>query len=251
MSKLTDFVANVKAGVAKPQYFTVQLKLPSDLNTSFGQHMPKVILFCDQAQIPGLSFSTAQVRSYGEFKEVPYEKLFEQVTLSFYVDSDMIVRKLFDNWVGLIQNPVTREFNYPKYYLSDSIDIIVSDVENQDRYMVKLHRVYPKAVSPIQLDYSSKDVMKLQVTLSYQYATTEMLAKYTKEGDNPLTAISSQMPSYAYGFDPVAAIPVDYFNDFSKFQNAYQNADFSYGGVRNLASQENIGEITGFGNIFI
>lgn len=251
MSKLIDFVSNVKAGVAKPQYFTVQLKLPADLDGAFRQHMPKVILFCDQAQIPGLSFSTAQVRSYGEFKEVPYEKLFEQVNLSFYVDSDMIVRKLFDNWVGLIQNPVTREFNYPKYYISDTVDIIVSDVENQDRYKVTLHKVYPKAVSPIQLDYSAKDVMKLQVTLSYQYATSEALAKYTKEGDNPLTSLANEMPNYGYGFNPISAIPVDYFNDFSKFQETYRNADFSYGGVRNALSQENIGEITGFGNIFI
>ena len=251
MSTLTDFVANVKAGVAKPQYFSVQLTLPQDLNGAFSQHMPKIILFCDQAQIPGISFSTAQVRSYGEFKEVPYEKLFEQVNLSFYVDSDMIVRKLFDSWVGLIQNPVTREFNYPRYYISDKIDIMVNDVNSQDRYKVTLHRAYPKAVSAIQLDYAAKDVMKLQVTLSYQYATTETLGKYNSEGDNPLTALSAQMPNYEYGFGSAMAIPVDYFNDFSKFQQAYQNVDFSYGGVRNVLSQENVGEITGFGNIFI
>lgn len=251
MTTLTDFISNVKAGVAKPQYFTVQLTLPQDLNGSFSQHMPKIILFCDQAQIPGLSFSTSQVRSYGEYKEVPYEKLFEQVNLSFYVDSDMIVRKLFDSWVGLIQNPTTREFNYPKYYISNKIEIIVNDVNSDDRYKVTLHRAYPKAVSAIQLDYAAKDVMKLQVTLSYQYCTTETLAKYTAEGDNPLTALATQMPNYAYGFAAQQAIPVDYFNDFSRFQQAYQNVDFSYGGVRNLASQENIGEITGFGNIFI
>lgn len=251
MTTLTDFISSVKAGVAKPQYFATQLTLPSDLDGAFRQHMPKIILFCDQAQIPGISFSTAQVRSYGEFKEVPYEKLFEQVTLSFYIDSDMIVRKLFDSWVGLIQNPTTREFNYPKYYISDKIDIIVNDAQSQDRYKVTLHRAYPKAISPIQLDYAAKDVMKMQVTLSYQYCTTETLAKYTVEGDNPLTALTTQMPNYAYGFESLTAIPVDYFNDFSRFQQEYQNADFSYGGVRNALSQENIGEITGFGNIFI
>lgn len=253
-TKLTEFIAEVKGGVAKTNFFAVNLTLPELLHSiePIKSKMNRVMLFCDQAQLPGLSFSTSQVRSYGEYKEVPYEKLFESVTLSFYVDADMTVKKLFDEWVGLIQDPTTRQFNYPKYYLTDKIDIIVTDAQDQQRYMVTLHRAYPKAISPVQLDYATKDVMKLQVTLSYQYATMTQLAGGIKENSTDLmNNITSQMPNFDYGFGSLTTIPTSYFNDFNKFQQAYQNVDFSFDGAKTVLSADNIGEFTGFGGIFI
>lgn len=251
-SKLNQFISEVKNGMAKTQFFTTQLTLPSALTKlePIRSNMNKIILFCDQAQLPGLSFSTAQVRSYGEFKEVPYEKLFEPVTLSFYVDADMVVKKLFDEWMGLVQNPNTRDFNWPNTYLTDSIDIIVSDAKDQDRYKVTLRKAYPKAVAPVQLDYAGKDVMKLSVTFSYQYATMVQLAATNLSGDNAITAIANQMPNYNYGFAGLTEIPMNYFNDFTGFQDSYQYADLT-SGVKSLTTFENVGEITGFGGIFV
>lgn len=250
MTKLNEFIGNIKSGVAKSQYFTVQLTLPSALDRVFKDSARKVTLFCDQTQMPGLSFSTSQVRSYGEFKEVPYEKLYEPVTMSFYVDVDMTVRKLFDAWMELIQSPDTRDFNWPKQYMTDTINIYVEDMNDNRKYCVTLNKAYPKAVAPIQLDYASKDVMKLSVTFTYQYATTQLLASQQMPTDN-ITSLTQQMPNYNYGYSAVTEVPLNYFTDFSGFQNAYQLADFSTGGVKSLTTVENIGEITGFGGIFV
>lgn len=246
---LNDFIAKVKSGMAKQTHFTVALTLPSALSNMGGikENMDKVILFCDQAQLPGISFSTNQVRSYGEFKEVPYEKLFEPVTLSFYVDRDMIVKRLFDEWMGLVQSPSTRDFRWPNQYITNKIDVIVMDTENRNRYVVSLYNAYPKAVSPIQLDYASKDVMKLQVTLTYQYTECTQLGAPTGVNSGDLT-LTSQMPAYNYGYGSLTEIPANYFNNFAGFQ---QDAfDFSFTGAKSYASLENIGELTGFGGIF-
>ena len=253
-TKLTQFISEVKGGVAKTNFFVVNLTIPESIHViePIKSKMNRIMLFCDQAQIPGLSFSTAQVRSFGEYKEVPYEKLYEPVTLSFYVDADMTVKKLFDEWVALIQDPTTRLFNYPKYYLTDKIDIIVNDAQDQNRYMVTLHKAYPKALAPIQLDYSQKDVIKLQVTLAYQYATTTQLAGGVQAASNDLmNSVTSQMPGYNYGYSAMTSIPTNYFNDFSRFQQAYQNVDFAFDGARTVMSADNIGEFTGFGGIFV
>lgn len=253
MTKLNDFIAQIKAGVAKQTHFTVQLTLPESIANLGGikENISKIILFCDQAQLPGISFSSAQVRSYGEFKEVPYEKLYEPINLSFYVDKDLQVKKLFDTWVELIQSPNTRDFNWPKNYLTNKIDIIVQDTENNNRYKVSLYNVYPKAVAPIQLDYSGKDVMKLQVTLSYQYALSTQLGVSAGVSQDQEFGLNPQMPSYNYGWETLTEVPKNYFDDFAGFQQSTANWDFSFEGAKSYTSLENIGEVTGFGGIFV
>jgi len=249
MSTLNDFISQVKQGMAKPSHFLVQLNLPPALTNIQSVNMQKVILFCDQAQLPGISFGTNPVRSYGEVREVPYEKLYEGVNLSFYVDADMTVKLLFDEWIALIQNPITRDFNFPQRYLTDTIQIIVKNSQGESVYLCTLHECYPKAVAPIQLDYSAKDVMKMNVSITYKYATTRQLAKTTSLNTEN-SQIDSIMEEYNYGFESLAQIPNNYFNDFSGFQDQFKDFDLSFGDAKSIGSFEYIGVKTVFGGLF-
>lgn len=245
---LNEFISEVKRGVAKTNHFFVELTLPQSLmNTSeIRDNSKKIALFCDQAQIPGVSFATNAVRSFGESKEVPYEKLFEPIQLSFYVDDDFIVKKLFDNWMHLIQDTNTRTFRYPDQYIASSINILVINPSEKERYLVTLHNVYPKTVAPIQLDYASRDLMKLNVTLVYQYSTMSALIPASPDSDTP-GLYESAMGKFAYGFEEIVEVPINFLNDFNSYQQKY--TDFT-SGVKSVFSLENIGEITGFGGIF-
>lgn len=249
MSSLNDFISQVKQGMAKPNHFLVQLNLPPSLTNVQSIDMQKVILFCDQAQLPGVSFGTNPVRSYGEVREVPYEKLYEGVNLSFYVDANMTVKLLFDEWMALIQNPTTRDFNFAQKYMTDTINIIVENSQGESVYMCTLHECYPKAVAPIQLDYSAKDVMKMNVSMTYKYATTKQLSRKTTV-DNVNSQIDTIMEEYNYGFESLAEIPNNYFNDFSGFQDQFKDFDLSFGDAKSISSFENIGIKTGFGGLF-
>lgn len=249
MSTLNDFISQVKQGMAKPNHFVVQLNLPSALTNIQSVNMDKVILFCDQAQLPGISFGTTPVRSYGEVREVPYEKLYEGVNLSFYVDANMTVKSLFDDWIALIQNPITRDFNFPTTYVTDTIKIIVENSQGESVYLCTLHECYPKAVAPIQLDYSAKDVMKMNVSMTYKYATTAQLSKTTSV-DIGNSQIGNFMEQFNYGFESLAEIPNNYFNDFSGFQDQFKDFDLSFGDAKSVSSFENIGVKTGFGGLF-
>lgn len=246
---LNTFISNVKSGLARNNHFLVQLALPSKIATSdpTKSNLNKILLFCDQAQLPGISYGTNQVRTYGEFRETPYEKLYEPVTLSFYVDKDLYVKKMFEEWINLIQNRETRDFEYPVNYMTD-VEIFVLDVEDNQKYLVKLKNAYPKAISAIQLDYASKDVMKLQVTMTYKYYEDKL---YTASSDRDKTDVISktrtQLAGFDYGFSAFE-IPGNYFNDFMGFQNQF--SDFSLEGARALNAVENIGERIGLGNIF-
>ena len=47
--------------------------------------------------------------------------------------------------------------------------VYVYDKDDNEQYHVKLFECYPKSVSPIQMDYGSKDIMKVQVSFNYRY----------------------------------------------------------------------------------
>lgn len=248
MTTLNNFIAEVRNGLAKPNYFTVEIAFP--FRTSSATRS-KMVLFCDQAALPGVSFGTNPVRSYGEFKEVPYEKIYEPISLSFYVDAKMTVKSVFDAWAELIQNVSTRDFNWPEEYTAPTIKIIVENSQGDKAYMVTLYNCYPKSIGAIQLDYAAKDVMKLPIGITYQYATTEEM-DYPSSVQDFTDSSGKSMEEFNYGFENTARIPANYINDFMSFQDtAIDFSDFTVGGVKSIDSFEDIGVQTGFGGIFI
>ena len=165
---LKDFISEVKRGaIARNNRYAVIFTPPKRVNPDA---LRKVLLFCDQIQLPGVNYSTVQNRTFGEFRETPYEKLYDNLNMSFYVDNDMKVKSLFDDWIGSIQDPITRTFSYYEQYISE-MKIEVQDLQNKTRYEMTLYECYPKNIGSIQLDYANKDLMKLQVTMQYKYWT--------------------------------------------------------------------------------
>jgi hypothetical protein len=165
---LKDFISEIKRGsLARNNRYAVIFTPPSRINPGA---LRKVLLFCDQIQLPGVNYSTVQNRTFGEFRETPYEKLYDNLSMSFYVDNDMKVKALFDDWIGSIQDPKTRTFSYYNDYISE-MKIEVQDLQNKTRYEMTLYECYPKNISSIQMDYSNKDFMKMQVTMQYKYWT--------------------------------------------------------------------------------
>ena len=172
---LNDFIAQVKTGsIARNNRYTVMFGPPKELAAE-QRLLESVLLFCDQVQLPGVNFSTVQNRTFGEFREVPYEKLFDNISMSFYVDQSMQVKTLFDNWINTIQDQSTRTFGYYNDYITN-MEIEVQDTQDKTRYQVTLWECYPKTIGSIQLDYANKDIMKLQVTMQYKYWTASSVS---------------------------------------------------------------------------
>ena len=174
MSTLNDFIASVKSdALLIANRFSVRFSLPPTLFASksgynWTGHLPTVLLYCDSVSLPGMSISTQQARTYGEVREMPYERLFENVNLTFYIDGSMDSKSLFDTWINSIQDPVSRQFNFYNEYVTD-MEIFVHDKDDEEVYRVKLFECYPKSIGSIQMDYGAKDIMKLQVSMNYRY----------------------------------------------------------------------------------
>jgi hypothetical protein len=183
---LKDFISEVKRGsLARNNRYAVMFTPPNQINPAALQ---KVLLFCDQIQLPGVNYSTVQNRSFGELREVPYDKLYDNLTMSFYVDTDMKVKTLFDDWISSIQDPTTRTFSYYNDYVS-TMTIEVQDLQNKTRYEMTLSECYPKNIGSIQLDYGNKDFMKMQVTMQYKYWSATPISPLAEGQKIPTTMI--------------------------------------------------------------
>ena len=231
--KISDIVGQISNGLAKSNRFTVNLTPPSivsyymsgqgagstdyiantsNLNfTSAGYRgLQKLLLLCDSAQLPGVNLNTAPTRTFGEVREIPYEVDYEPITLTFYVDADMNVKKLFDTWMLSTQVGDSRNFSYYDSYTT-KLSIYVQDMQENNRYIVDLYEVYPKTVGPVQVDFSNKDVMKLQVTMMYKYWRSSQVA-YVVQDAQP-------KPEF---FDYTTNVDLEqYNNNFISFQQKY------------------------------
>lgn len=180
-SKLKEFIANVKTGgLMRTSRYSVLMSKPASMGKSGISDVRKLLLFCSDIQLPGLNIITTQNRTFGELREIPYDKSYDNVNMTFYVDQNMDIKEYFDIWVNSIQNPVTKTFEYYKNYIT-KIEIYVEDARDDSRYLVTLNEAYPKTLSPIQLGYDNKEVMKLQVSMNYKNWSYRKLAASTKK----------------------------------------------------------------------
>lgn len=211
--KISEFKSSLSGGIAKPNRYTIVLTPPlavrSQLSSGGGSgSMQKILMYCDSTQLPGVNLNTNQTRTFGEVREMPYEINYEPITLSFYVDVGMNVKKLFDNWVMYTNVDETRKFRYYNDYISD-MDIYVQDNAEKDRYLIKFYEAYPKTVSAITMDYASRDFMKLQVTMMFKYWRS-----YQVDSPQPASIGAKLFPDVNLS---------DYLNDFTTFQDSFNN----------------------------
>lgn len=225
MAKLNDFIAQVKKeGLMRTNRYIVLMTMPTGMRSSVS--MRKVLLLCDSINVPGVTISTTAARTYGEIREMPYEKIFAPANMSFYVDNKMEVKKIFDEWQAIIQDPETRNHGYYKDYTTD-IKITILDSYDNARYQVTLFDAYLKDLGSIQMSNESREVMKLNVTMQYKYWKSEEANASVTHPDN------RGFFEKAFG-SLFGDTKTGYFTDFNKFQKEYNQISPSLGGL-NLA----------------
>ena len=166
---LSEFITEVKTrGLANPNKFMVTISQPKGISFNNANDSLRLMrLFCDQTQLPDQNISTAQLRTYGEVREMPYENLYGNVNFGFYCDSNFIVKEFFDNWIQSISDPNTRHWNYYDNYIAPTIDIMMLNNEGRSVYLVSLYECYPKQMQAVTLDYAAQETLKVNISMIY------------------------------------------------------------------------------------
>lgn len=171
MAEIDQFISVVrKEGLARNNRFVVYITPPSSLLGA----MPDVKLrfLCDTATIPGMNFLSNPVTTYGEQREVVYNRSFEPINLEFMLDQSMEIKRFFDDWQAKIVDPISRTVSYYQDYIG-IIEIYQLDYSDKEqwRYAARIHEAFPKSVAAISYTAGGKDVSKLSVSIEYKYWT--------------------------------------------------------------------------------
>jgi len=185
------FIANVKTrGLARANRFSVDIGFPAGITSPYTRVLSS--LFCEVAGLPGYNLATQPHRMVGESREVPYEPMYDPISLTFYMDSGYEIKDAFETWMSYIIDPITKAHGYYNKYATQ----IIITPENVDRsvpYQVMLFEAYPKSMQTIMLDQGNKEVMRLTIGLSYKYWRSNVLGSTRSYGTSaPLNSSSTQ-----------------------------------------------------------
>jgi len=141
-------------------------------------------MYCNEAVLPGNSFATTEMNSDlpGVSQKFPYRKIYNDLQLTFYVDSSYNVIKFFESWMSYIASPYgygkainedsgqngSFRFNYPENY---KCNLYVakfnkgSSLNNKIAY--RFINAFPIDITSMPISYDSSDVLKCSVSFSY------------------------------------------------------------------------------------
>jgi hypothetical protein len=164
-STLSEFIAKIRSeGLLLGSHFYVIMTPPFYTENNGGE----IMMMCDSINVPGKTIATQDIRMYGETREIPYMPIYPTLEASFIVDRRLRVKQFFEDWMNSVINNNTRELAYRNFYSTD-IEIIVTDKNSVPVHKIKAYDVFPKNMTDMQLDYASKEVLRLRVTFSMRY----------------------------------------------------------------------------------
>tara|TARA_R110000868_G_scaffold371406_1_gene634967 strand:- start:99 stop:845 length:747 start_codon:yes stop_codon:yes gene_type:complete len=205
------FLSNIKAkdGLAKPSRFEVILPIPAYVGKYVGTSLLQSILNfpnsiftdvsdaisvavggegnsstssnpsisrylalqCETAELPGKALNTQDVKIYGPTFKVPFQTVFQDISLTFLCTNDFYERKLFERWIESIHPSDTYNFRYPKDqstgYMAN-IKIIQYDEFIKQIFAVELVDAFPTSIAAQPLSWSEEGFHRLTITFAYQ-----------------------------------------------------------------------------------
>ena len=167
---LENFRAEVlNRGLAKANRFEVIIVPPKCVASAGDVRL--ISMMAENCQLPTTRIITAQQRIFGPPTNHPQSAEYggDNMTVQFYLDREMTVKRFFDVWVDGIVDRTRNTVYYQDNYLSQGMTI--SQLDEQDRavYGVKFMDLFPIAVNPVQLDHNQANtVSRLTVTFAYR-----------------------------------------------------------------------------------
>lgn len=171
MSMLEEFISHIKTvGLARSNRYIVEISTPNVLlgNQEAMHTLKEIPIICDAVSLPSMNIDSQPHRIFGESREMPYGVSYQPINLSFHVDAEFKVKKLFDDWMDGIIDPVSRSIAYYTDYLSRITLTMIDIQEDKEKYKIELIEAWPKATGDIYLSSESREIMKLPVIFQYK-----------------------------------------------------------------------------------
>jgi len=143
-------------------------------------------LMCDATSLPGSNFRTMQnMDRRGVVEDIPYMRDYGDINFSFYVNYKYDVVEFFEGWMDYINGIQDRSqyltpyATYRMKYANDyKTNIFVTKFEKNIGSNVRENNTnwkldytfvgaFPISMDPIEISYSSSEILKLNVRMNY------------------------------------------------------------------------------------
>lgn len=192
MSQIKDLVGEL----AQTNHYLVKIPISSrQLQTHLERNYPdlenvtefvknKLGFLCSEASLPTTSYATAEVKDnfMGVTQEFAHTRLYTDMDMTFYIDTDYRVLRFFEGWMDFIgggnapgepaasTDPSTviyRRFNFPEYYKCQKITITKFERDYNRQLVYTFINAFPKGLTSIPVSYGPSDLLKVTVTFNF------------------------------------------------------------------------------------
>ena len=164
-------------------------------------------LLCFSASLPTSSFAITEVSPFiGLREKIAHTRIYSNITLEFYVDSNYNSLKLLEHWMdyissGSVQNPISNDYfirmQYPSTYKSDQTRIIKFDRDYRVELEYTFRGLFPTAISSIPVSYGASEILKVSATFEYDRyicGKTTSVSVFTSTDINNDSSGTSRVP---------------------------------------------------------
>lgn len=194
MSQMRDKVGNL----ALTNQYLVELPIKKTILDYIKEHhqpefdaysikkfSPNLGFYCTEATLPVSSYATAEVKDnfLGVTQEFAHTRLYTDLDLTFYVDSDYDVLRYFELWMDYISGGegqfqksqsgnaflpgYFKRFKYPNDYKTSEMSIVKFEKDYKNSLSYVFMNAFPKGLTSIPVSYGSADLLKVTVTFNY------------------------------------------------------------------------------------
>lgn len=164
---ISGFVSRIsEKGLARTNRFRVIFTTP----ISFGdaQQYRQVSLNCESAELPGRDLVTADARIYGPTFKSPYMSNYNDISFTFLCDASLVEKRVFDEWMSVINPRTSFDFEYRENYLSRVVIEQLSDDETTT-YSCELIDAFPIQINSMPVNWGDDNFHRVTVTMTYRY----------------------------------------------------------------------------------
>jgi hypothetical protein len=169
MASIQDLKSQIssRGGLSRPNQFMVEL--PSGDSRA-------VNVLCTRVSLPGKQILTHDRRINMEFEKIAYGYAVDDVSMTFLLTNDYVIKEFFNNWRSTILNEETMDVGYKVDYehtikihqLKRPLDSSIINVNTSNIvYSIELREAFPTTMQSIDLSNDLDAISELTVQISY------------------------------------------------------------------------------------
>ena len=148
-------------------------------------------LLCNRAVLPGAAMATADIRGNytGVVEKMAHTKVFTDINLEFYVDSEYKSLKFFEHWLEFIANGSGEDqsrkdyyfrMEYPDDYKTYQTKIIKFDRDYNKEMIYNFYGLFPKALNSTPVKYEGSETLKATVLFTFDRYSAGKYSSYDR-----------------------------------------------------------------------